>query len=97
MKFTVNWLKKYIDFDLSNGELADRLTMAGLEVDSVEDLYPGLDDLRVGLVKGVKPHPNADRLSLCEVDDGDSVRRVVCGAPNVRTGMLTALAVPGTV
>ncbi|MFO7606422.1 MAG: phenylalanine--tRNA ligase subunit beta, partial [Desulfurivibrionaceae bacterium] len=97
MKFTVNWLKKYIDFDLSNRELADRLTMAGLEVDSVEDLYPGLDDLRVGLVKGVKPHPNADRLSLCEVDDGESVRRVVCGAPNVRAGMLTALAVPGTV
>ncbi len=97
MKFTVNWLKKYIDFDLSNRELADRLTMAGLEVDSVEELYPGLDDLRVGLVKGVKPHPNADRLSLCEVDDGESVRRVVCGAPNVRAGMLTALAVPGTV
>jgi phenylalanyl-tRNA synthetase beta chain len=96
MKFTVNWLKKYIDFDLSNGELAERLTMAGLEVDSVEELYPGLADLRVALVKEVNPHPNADRLSICEVDDGSGLRRVVCGAPNVRAGMLTALAVPGT-
>lgn len=96
MKFTVNWLKKYIDFDLSNKELADRLTMAGLEVDLVEELYPGLDDLKVALVKEVTPHPNADRLSICDVDDGEGMRRVVCGAPNVRAGMLTALAVPGT-
>jgi phenylalanyl-tRNA synthetase beta chain len=96
MKFTVNWLKKYIDFDLSNKELADRLTMAGLEVDAVEELYPGLDDLKVALVKEVTAHPNADRLSLCDVDDGQEMRRVVCGAPNVRAGMLTALAVPGT-
>ncbi|MDF1577746.1 MAG: phenylalanine--tRNA ligase subunit beta [Desulfurivibrionaceae bacterium] len=97
MKFTVNWLKKYIDFDLSNRQLADRLTMAGLEVDCVEDLYPGLDALRVARIAKVQPHPNADRLSLCEVDDGEGIRRVVCGAPNVRAGMLTALAVPGTV
>jgi phenylalanyl-tRNA synthetase beta chain len=96
MKFTVNWLKKYVDFDLSNAELAERLTMAGLEVDRVEELYPGLAELRVALVKEVKPHPNADRLSLCEVDDGTGLRRVVCGAANVRAGMLTALAVPGT-
>ena len=46
MKFTVNWLKKYIDFDLSNSELAERLTMAGLEVDSVEPLGAGLDGIR---------------------------------------------------
>lgn len=97
MKFTVNWLKKYIDFDLSNKDLADRLTMAGLEVDAVEDLYPELDDIRVALVKEVAAHPNADRLSICDVDDGEGIRRVVCGAPNVRAGMLTALAVPGTV
>lgn len=97
MKFTVNWLKKYIDFDLSNQELADRLTMAGLEVDLVEELYPGLDDLKVALIKEVAAHPNADRLSICDVDDGEGIRRVVCGAPNVRVGMLTALAVPGTV
>lgn len=96
MKFTVNWLKKYIDFDLANADLADRLTMAGLEVDSIEELYPGLEGIKVALVREVKPHPNADRLSLCEVDDGQVVRRVVCGAPNVRAGMLTALAVPGT-
>lgn len=96
MKFTVSWLKKYIDFGLSNNELADRLSMAGLEVDVVADLYPGLDDLKVALIKEVKAHPNADRLSLCDVDDGSGIRRVVCGAPNVRVGMLTALAVPGT-
>ncbi len=96
MKFTVNWLKEYIDFDLSNAELADRLTMAGLEVDSVEPLGGGLDGIRVVQIRKVVPHPDADRLSLCDVDDGEGIRRVVCGAPNAREGMLTALAVPGT-
>ncbi|MBU0483399.1 MAG: phenylalanine--tRNA ligase subunit beta [Proteobacteria bacterium] len=97
MKFTLNWLKQYIDFDLTPSQLADRLTMAGLEVDSVEDLYPNLDGVKVGLIKNVQPHPNADRLVLCDVEVGEEIKRVVCGAPNARVGLVTAIALPGTV
>jgi phenylalanyl-tRNA synthetase beta chain len=97
MKFTINWLKKYLDFELTPQELADRLTMLGLEVDSVASLYPDLTGVVVARILTVTPHPNADRLVLCEVDDGAGGRRVVCGAPNARAGLVTALAVPGTV
>ncbi|HSH12626.1 MAG TPA: phenylalanine--tRNA ligase subunit beta, partial [Desulfurivibrionaceae bacterium] len=96
MKFTINWLKQYLDCDLSPQELADRLTMLGLEVDSVASLYPDLTGVRVARIVAVQPHPNADRLQLCDVDDGEGMRRVVCGAPNARAGLVTALATPGT-
>jgi len=95
MKFTVNWLKQYVDFDLSPGELADRLTMLGLEVDAVERLYPGIDQIRVARVLSVVKHPNADKLSLCEVMVGEEKKRIVCGATNVRAGMLAPVALPG--
>ena len=95
MKFTVNWLKQYVDFDLSAGEVADRLTMLGLEVDAVEILYPGLDQIKVAKVLTVDKHPNADKLSLCEVMVGEERKRIVCGAPNVRPGMLAPIALPG--
>ncbi len=97
MKFTINWLKNYLDFDLSAQELADRLTMLGLEVDSVTNLYPDLTGIRVARIVATQPHPNADKLSLCDVDDGEGIRRVVCGAPNARAGLITAMATPGTV
>lgn len=96
MKFTLNWLRQYLDSDLDGAEVAARLTMLGLEVDQVAPLYPPLEGVVVARVETVQPHPNADRLSLCEVADGSQTRRVVCGAPNVRAGMLVALALPGT-
>ncbi|MBU0673776.1 MAG: phenylalanine--tRNA ligase subunit beta [Proteobacteria bacterium] len=96
MKFTINWLYQYIDFDLSAQELADRLTMAGLEVDAVDELYPDLSGIVVARIVSVTSHPNADRLVVCRVDDGVGERQVVCGAPNARAGMITALATPGT-
>ncbi len=95
MKFTVNWLKQYVDFDLTAVELADRLTMLGLEVDAVEVLYPGLKQIKVAKVLAVAKHPNADKLSLCDVLVGDEQMRIVCGAPNVRAGMLAPVALPG--
>lgn len=97
MKFTLNWLKQYIDFDMSPKALADRLTMLGLEVDAVEDLYPALDQVKVAKIDAVQPHPNADKLVLCDVSVGEKTCRVVCGAPNAREGMLTAIALPGAV
>lgn len=95
MKFTVNWLKQYVDFNLLAADLADRLTMLGLEVDAVVSLYPGLDQIRVAKILSVEKHPNADKLSLCDVMVGDERKRIVCGAPNVRVGMLAPIALPG--
>lgn len=96
MKFTLNWLKEYVDTDLSAAELSDRLTMLGLEVDSVCDLHSELSGIVVGEVKTVDRHPDADRLTVCRVKVGEEEKQVVCGAPNVRPGLKVALALPGT-
>ncbi|OGQ94016.1 MAG: phenylalanine--tRNA ligase subunit beta [Deltaproteobacteria bacterium RIFOXYD12_FULL_57_12] len=95
MKFTLNWLKEYLDIDLSVEAIADRLTMLGLEVDSVTRLHEDIASIRVARIVTVQPHPNADRLTICEVEVGGETKRVVCGAPNARAGLLTAIALPG--
>ena len=96
MNVTLNWLKNYIDFDLSPSELADRLTMLGVEVESVKQLGAELEGVVVGSVRSIKPHPNADKLVLCQVDIGETEElQIVCGAPNVREGMLTPVATIG--
>ena len=98
MKFTYNWLREYVPVEATAQEIAARLSLLGLEVDAVQPLYPELNEVRIARVAKVQPHPNADRLSLCDVEDGsEELRRVVCGAPNVRAGMFTALVTPGTV
>ena len=96
MKFTLSWLREYVSLDgLTTNQLADRLTMLGLEVDAVTKLYVGLDNIVSARVLSVKKHPNADRLTLCDVEVGDEVVPIVCGAPNVREGLVTAIARPG--
>ena len=96
MKFTLSWLGKYISLDgLSAAQLADRLTMLGLEVEAVQELYAGLEAVKTAKVLSVQKHPNADRLTLCEVEVGENVLPIVCGAPNVRAGLVTAIALPG--
>jgi len=69
--------------------------MLGLEVETVQPLYQGLEQMVTARIVGVRSHPNADRLSLCDVDDGKEVIQVVCGAPNVKEGMVAVLARPG--
>lgn len=97
MKVSLNWLKTYIDFDLSSTELADRLTMLGIEVESIRELGTGLDGVVIGKVKSIRPHPNADKLVLCKVDIGDTDElQIVCGAPNVSEGMLAPVATINT-
>lgn len=97
MNVTLNWLKTYIDFALSPSELADRLTMLGIEVESVRQLGAELEGVVVGKVISIRPHPNADKLVLCQVDMGEAAtRQIVCGAPNVREGMLAPVATIGT-
>ncbi len=98
MKFTRSWLQNYVDLgELGTEQLANDLTMVGLEVESVTNLYRKLSDLKTGRVLSVEPHPNADKLTLCTVSIGQETLRIVCGAPNVREGLGVVVALPGTV
>src|SRR5690349_2337670 len=97
MKVTYNWLKEFVDFDLSPEQLADVLTMLGLEVEGMEKLGSGMDDVVVALVEEKRQHPNADKLSLCRVNNGREILDVVCGAQNFKQGDTVALAQIGAV
>ncbi|RJP81597.1 MAG: phenylalanine--tRNA ligase subunit beta [Desulfobacteraceae bacterium] len=97
MKFSLSWLQEYLPIEMTTEELAEGLTMAGLEVDSVTDRYAYLDSVLTGKIVEIKPHPNAEKLKVCLVDTGDEKRTIVCGAPNAELGMITACALPGTV
>ncbi len=97
MIVTYNWLKQYVDFDYSPEDLSHRLTMAGLEVDFMEKLGEGLDSVIVARLISVDSHPEADRLTLCQVDTGSATIQVVCGATNHKAGDLIALAQVGSV
>jgi len=96
MKFTLAWLKEHLDTDHTLGEITDKLTMIGLEVERVEDKGTLLAPFIIARVVEAKQHPNADRLRVCMVDTGtgDPVQ-VVCGAPNARTGMTGVFVPPG--
>src|SRR5271155_829746 len=96
MKFTLAWLKEHLDTNHSLGELADKLTMIGLEVERIEDKGKLFAPFVIARVAEAKPHPNADRLRVCMVDAGDGKPiQVVCGAPNARTGMKGVFAPVG--
>ena len=96
MNVTLNWLKNYINFEFSPSELADRLTMLGVEVESIKQLGAELEGVIVGSVTSIRPHPNADKLVLCQVDTGGTeALQIVCGAPNAREGMLAPVATIG--
>ncbi len=97
MKFTFAWLKEHLETDRSLGEIVEKLSMIGLEVEAVEDRTAALADFRVAHVVSAEKHPDADRLQVCMVDcgDGDPVQ-VVCGAPNARAGMKGVFAASGS-
>jgi len=98
MKITFDWLKDHLDTKLSEDKLLDQLTNVGLEVESVENLYEGLDLFQVAKIMKTEKHPNADRLKVCDVDVGQKeLKKVVCGAPNAREGLITIYAPPGAV
>ncbi len=92
MKVTLNWLKEYVDITVPAAELADRLTMAGLEVKNIETVGGDWENIVVGRITEVNPHPNADRLRLATVDLGVEQIIVVCGAPNLQVGDKIAFA-----
>ncbi len=96
MKVSLNWLSDYVDIgDIALDEIVDKLTTSGLEVEEVIDEAKNFENIVVGLVKEVKKHPNADKLSLCIVNDGKDDYQVICGAPNVAPGQKTAFAKVG--
>ncbi|NPU86543.1 MAG: phenylalanine--tRNA ligase subunit beta [Syntrophaceae bacterium] len=97
MKVSLKWLKDYVDVDLPAQELAECLTMAGLEVDALEEKRADFSGVVVARIVSAKRHPDADKLSLCEVSIGDETLPIVCGAPNVREGILVPLATVGAV
>ena len=98
MNLSYNWLKTLLDFELNPRQVADRLTMIGHEVEEVEYLGQGLEQVRVGRVLSIRPHPKADRLRLVAVDYADREPvEVVCGAPNVMEGRNYPLALVGAV
>ncbi|MRR52939.1 MAG: phenylalanine--tRNA ligase subunit beta [Deltaproteobacteria bacterium] len=97
MIVTYNWLKEFVDFDLSSDALADLLTMIGLEVEGLQKVGTDLDEVVVAIVREKAQHPNADKLSLCQVDNGKEVLTIVCGAQNFKTGDTVALAQIGAV
>ncbi|MBS0334132.1 MAG: phenylalanine--tRNA ligase subunit beta [Proteobacteria bacterium] len=101
MKFTLSWLKEHLDTAASVSEVVDAMTMAGLEVEHVEDPGTKLAAFSVAKIVEAVQHPNADRLRVCQVDTVDGRKEIVCGAPNARAGLTTIYAplgayVPGS-
>ena len=95
MRLGYKWLQDYIDLDMTPSDLADRLTMVGLEVEEIEDRYAYLDKVVAARITAVEDHPRSDTLKVCRVDTGQDTYQVVCGAPNTAPGMISSLALPG--
>ncbi len=96
MKFSEQWLREWVDPPLDSAGLVQQLTSIGLEVDSTEAVSGEIAGIVVGRVLEARPHPDADRLTLCEVDIGDTQPlEIVCGAPNARTGLVAPVAPVG--
>ena len=96
MKFTLSWLKTHLDTDAGVDEIAAALTDLGLEVEEVSDPAAKLRDFYLGKVESAEPHPDADRLRVCQVRTRHGVQQIVCGAPNARAGITAVIAEPGT-
>src|SRR6266478_2431363 len=95
MKITLNWLKQYVDFNWSPEELRERLTMLGIEVEGMQKLSGEFEGVVVAQILSSEKHPNADKLSVCRVADGQGERQIVCGAKNYQVGDKVALILPG--
>ena len=92
MKFTLSWLKAHLDTEAEVDQVAEAMTMAGLEVEEVHDPIAALAPFTVAKIVSAERHPNADRLQVCQVDTVDGRKEIVCGAPNARVGLTTIYA-----
>ncbi len=98
MNISTRWIREWANPDVSDSDLSEKLTMAGLEVDRIAPVAPPFEGLVVGHVVNCDKHPNADKLSLCEIDIGaDSNLQIICGAPNVRKDLKVVVAMVGSV
>ncbi|GGF06467.1 phenylalanine--tRNA ligase beta subunit [Halobacillus andaensis] len=98
MLVSLNWLNDYIDVsDYKPEDLAEIITKTGIEVESVEPVAEAVTGVVVGHVVSCEQHPNADKLSLCQVDVGEGILQIICGAPNIAQGQKVAVATPGAV
>ena len=98
MRVPWSWMSEYCETGLDPAELAERMAMTGTEVERVA--RPAITDTShfvIGRTVSVEPHPDADRLRVCQVDDGSGVRTIVCGAPNVADEQTVVVALPGAV
>jgi len=98
MKLSLNWLKDFLSTTDSVDAIVEVLTFAGVEIEGVEAKAADFDDVVVARIESFAPHPNADRLSICRVNDGTGlIRQIVCGAKNFQVGDKVPLALPGAV
>ncbi|MFC1617461.1 phenylalanine--tRNA ligase subunit beta [Candidatus Margulisiibacteriota bacterium] len=97
MKFSLNWLKDFVDIDISAEELAEKLTNAGFEVESIEYLGAELKNIIAGKIEKIEKHPNADKLVITQVSDGKNMHQIVTGADNVFEGAVVPASLPGAV
>ena len=96
MKFSINWLREFVDLPENPEEIADLLTRAGVETENIETRGAKIDNVIVSQITASSRHPNADRLTVCEVDDASGTKRqIVCGATNYKVGDKIPLALPG--
>src|SRR5438309_9933588 len=96
MKFSVNWLREFVELPPSVDGLAELLTMSGVEIEGIEKRGANFDHVVVARITESKPHPNADRLTVCVIDDGSGTKRQIdCGARNYQVGDKVPLALPG--
>ncbi len=96
MKFSLSWLRRHLTTDADLARLTEAMTMAGLEVEAVDDPAQRLAAFSVAHVLEARPHPDADRLRVCRVATKDGEKQIVCGAPNARTGLVGVYAPLGT-
>lgn len=97
MNISTTWLREWVNPDVSDEVLAEKLTMAGLEVDGIAPVAPSFDGVVVGQVVSCEKHPNADKLSLCQVNIGQSDNlQIICGAPNVKQALKVVVATVGS-
>jgi phenylalanyl-tRNA synthetase beta chain len=96
MQFPESWLREFCNPPIDSDALAETLTMGGLEVEERRPAAPPFSKVVVGEIKEAAPHPNADRLRVCQVDAGQgTLLNIVCGAPNARAGIKVPLALVG--
>ncbi|WP_071131723.1 phenylalanine--tRNA ligase subunit beta [Enterococcus timonensis] len=96
MLVSYQWLNEFVNLEnISAQQLGDKMSVTGIEVEGIEEISAGLKKIVIGFVTETKPHPDSDHLTICQVDLGDEISQIICGAPNIATGQKVIVALPG--